>query len=389
MSRQRLRTGMIEGSTCSCPTCQGTGFVRSTESVALSVLRGLEDWLRTNQPANLNALTSTEVALYILNQKRGYLNDIEHRYGVSLGISASDRVFGGSFHIEKISPAIPPQQPTGVSMAVTQMEYEEPAEDEAVEPAEAGSSSDSAEGGEDDPRRSRRRRRRRGGRGEGAAEANDTMNGVAAALGRGDENAADDAEEAGEPTEQRQGASPEDDEEGGQRRRSRRRGRRGGRHQRARQMREDGDQTATESAEEAGDPAGMAAAEGEAEQHPAIGEQHPDSVETYPANAEQHPGSVETHPAEAEPEQRPAAMAMAEEKPLPFAEPVEEAPREPEMKERRGYLNGNGAHAEASSGENAPPAEEDLQPQTPKAHETAAAAEPKPRGNRRGWWQRR
>ena len=43
MSRQRMRTGVLEGSTTQCPHCQGTGIIRSTESVALAVLRGLED----------------------------------------------------------------------------------------------------------------------------------------------------------------------------------------------------------------------------------------------------------------------------------------------------------------------------------------------------------
>ncbi len=154
MSRQRLRTGMVEGSTTQCQHCQGTGVVRSTESVALSVLRGLEDWLRTNQPCSLNAVTSTEVALYILNQKRGYLNDIEARYAVSLSVTASDRVHGAHFYIEKVS-VIAAATGSPVSAAVTQVDRIQPFEQE---PAEATD--------DQGQRNSRRKRRRRRGRGD-------------------------------------------------------------------------------------------------------------------------------------------------------------------------------------------------------------------------------
>ena len=70
MSRQRLRTGMVEGSTTQCQHCQGNGVVRRTESVALSVLRGLEDWCAPTSPA-ASTPSPRRVALYILNQKRG------------------------------------------------------------------------------------------------------------------------------------------------------------------------------------------------------------------------------------------------------------------------------------------------------------------------------
>ena len=70
MSRQRLRPGMLEGSTKPCPMCQGTGMVRSVESVALDILRSIEDRLITDGVVPLVATTAVDVALYILNQKR-------------------------------------------------------------------------------------------------------------------------------------------------------------------------------------------------------------------------------------------------------------------------------------------------------------------------------
>jgi ribonuclease E len=151
MSRQRIRTGMVEGSTTQCAHCQGTGFVRSTESVALSVLRSLEDWLRTNPPCDLNAVTSTEAALYILNQKRSYLLDIESRHGATLGVTASERMHGANFYIEKVAPAV---TATGAaSAAVTQA-------DRIIVPFE----SDPGEAGADQGRGARRQRGRRPGR---------------------------------------------------------------------------------------------------------------------------------------------------------------------------------------------------------------------------------
>jgi len=88
MSRQRLRTGVLEGSTSQCPHCMGTGVIRSTESVALAVLRALEDNLMGHTPRNMVATTSIEVALYLLNEKRAYLRDIEARYGVVIEVDA-------------------------------------------------------------------------------------------------------------------------------------------------------------------------------------------------------------------------------------------------------------------------------------------------------------
>ena len=82
MSRQRIRTGVLEGSTVVCPHCMGAGVVRSTASIALHVLRVLEDALIKSATHNMTVRTRTEVALYILNQKRAHLRDLERRFGV-------------------------------------------------------------------------------------------------------------------------------------------------------------------------------------------------------------------------------------------------------------------------------------------------------------------
>ena len=86
MSRQRIRTGVLEGSTEPCPHCAGAGMVRSTASIALHVLRVLEDALIKSAAHNLIMRTRTEVALYMLNQKRAHLRDLEQRFGVSVTV---------------------------------------------------------------------------------------------------------------------------------------------------------------------------------------------------------------------------------------------------------------------------------------------------------------
>ena len=106
MSRQRMRTGVIEGSTVVCPHCAGAGMIRSTASIALHVLRILEDALIKNSSFDLIVNTRTAVALYILNQKRAHLRNLEKRFGASLTIAADDGVTGTSYYtLERGEPA--------------------------------------------------------------------------------------------------------------------------------------------------------------------------------------------------------------------------------------------------------------------------------------------
>ena len=106
MSRQRIRTGVLEGSTVTCPHCQGSGVVRSTASIALHVLRVLEDALIKSSTHDLTVQTRTPVALYILNQKRINLRDLERRFGVAIVVEADDALTGANYYaIERGEPA--------------------------------------------------------------------------------------------------------------------------------------------------------------------------------------------------------------------------------------------------------------------------------------------
>ncbi len=159
MSRQRLRQGVVEVSTMPCPICQGVGHIRSTELVALMILRSIEDHLRTQGVADLTVSTSTEASLYILNHKRAYLRDIEMRYGVSIVIQMDEDAHGGTFTLTRGSSA---NAPAVAESRAIQMEPSQ---------AAAGEDEEEAVTEDEDKRSSRRkRRRRRGGRGEASQE---------------------------------------------------------------------------------------------------------------------------------------------------------------------------------------------------------------------------
>jgi ribonuclease E len=181
MSRQRIRTGVLEGSTIVCPHCAGSGMMRSVASIALHILRVLEDALIKNAQYNLIVRARSEVALYILNQKRGHLHDIEARFGVSIMVAGDETLTGTVNHaLERGELASPPAElrrkdlvridsiiPEDIEDEIEETEEED---EEVSDRAESDGETDGegAEAGESardaEANRRRRRRRRRGGR---------------------------------------------------------------------------------------------------------------------------------------------------------------------------------------------------------------------------------
>jgi len=201
MSRQRIRTSVLESSTDKCPHCGGTGHVRSVASVALQVLRMIEETLLRGGTHNLVVRTRSDIAIYVLNHKRAHLRELEERFRIAITINA-DAAMGGQtpFMIERGEQVHSIEQARAIAAAqpalapVIEAEDEEPfAEDEAAEEfeddeeaAEGEEPGELAEtdGMEEDHHaemgeghaeaglngeggRRRRRRRRRGRRGEG------------------------------------------------------------------------------------------------------------------------------------------------------------------------------------------------------------------------------
>ncbi len=239
MSRQRLRTGVLEASTRQCPHCEGTGLVRTASSAGLSALRLIEDEAARGRGSLLTLRASQEAAFYLLNRKRAELAEIEERYGVRVEVASDGEVEGARMSVEAAGP--PPAHAPRFDAPVQDFdddlpeeeeedEIEDVAEDEGEEEPRPARQREAR--GEGDGERGRGRRRRRGRRGRGRDEV---------------EGGQDEAQEPGEPANDR--GEPDEEDEGfdaadgaaarvehpvrdeatGEPRKRRRRGRRGGR----------------------------------------------------------------------------------------------------------------------------------------------------------------
>ncbi|MFT3808879.1 MAG: ribonuclease E/G [Micropepsaceae bacterium] len=242
MSRQRLRPGMVEGSTIACPHCNGTGLIRSVESLALRALRQVEEEAQSNRTDGITVRVPTEVAVYILNHKRADIGAMEERLGLSIFVEAKPDMYGADCEVEIGAPGGFRSRRASQSNAVSaetalamMPEASFDASDDEDEPVEGESNIEEVETRE--PRERRERddrggrggRRRRGGRGR---DRDDRERRPAAAPADGAEAAAEGVATEEVATSEGEGETDatarEGARDGGDRRR-RRRGRRGGR----------------------------------------------------------------------------------------------------------------------------------------------------------------
>jgi ribonuclease E len=246
MSRQRIRTSVLESSTEKCPVCGGSGHVRSVSSVALQLLRAIEEMLIKGATHNLTVRTRAEVALYVLNHKRAHLRALEERFRIIITVSADSGVTGQqSYVIDRGEQVHTPE--AARNLAAQQPQLTPPVEEIEDELAEAGehpeeqdiaASEAEAETRVESEREGSRRRRRRRRRGGGSRSGEPRENAQQAsthdtvpehAIAHEDHDAGSPEEEGfGQPQPRRESGSFGDGEprEG---RRRRRRGRRGGR----------------------------------------------------------------------------------------------------------------------------------------------------------------
>ncbi len=393
MSRQRMRSGVLEGSTVQCQHCLGTGLVRSVESMALHVLRGVEAEAAKGRAAAFTLKVPVEVAVYILNQKRANLLDIEERYGTSVYVEADASLKGSEHRVEhaearaltRTRPAIGAinietaytEEPEPVIEEPVVEEDEEEEEEASAQPRERRGD----EGEEEGPRRKRRRRRRRGGgrRDEEGTEAQAGQPAQGEPRAEGEAPEGEEGDEDEDQAEEAAGTEAGDDaSEAERQRKRRRRGRRGGRRNRGRE--EGGAEGAAEGAEasEAGEPAEEAPILLSYSRDDLVREEaeHVTVEEVAQAVAAEEPVPVEIARAE---EAQPATEKMEAAMPVEYAEaPAVETPVVAEEA---------AAVEEAPAAEEAPPVAAAPVP----AIEAEKAPEPeKPQGPaRRGWWQRR
>ncbi|MGR9203821.1 Rne/Rng family ribonuclease [Rhizobium leguminosarum] len=391
MSRQRIRASVLESTTQVCSHCGGTGHVRSQSSVALHVLRGIEEYLLKNTTHNITVRTTPDIALYLLNHKRQTIIDYESRFGVAIVIDADGSVGAQHFAIDRGEPvenpvkietlfnfaAIPEDDDDDIVIEVDEDEDEELEEKPAVAERPVAARSE----GEADGNRKRKRRRRRRGR-NGNAEQPASAAGEA---GDEDEDGDDEGSEGDETTE----ATPETraESEESQRRKRRRRGKRGGRRNRA----EDGSElTAGEAGEDnggdedEGDDVSNEGAPSEAVAVEAIAEPADEGQAAMAAVESATVITEDVKPARSRGRRKPAAAPVEE----PVAETAPVAEAEPELVEASADL-------ETSVQEEAKPVRANRESNISSSEPTVKSTrvengegdDGKPK--KAGWWQRR
>ncbi len=105
MSRQRLRPGMLEATTQSCPSCHGTGLIRSDGNLALSILRQIEEEGVRKRSEEVLVKCPVGIANFIMNQKRDYVASIEKNYGLSVRVEGDLNLVTPEYSIEKLKSA--------------------------------------------------------------------------------------------------------------------------------------------------------------------------------------------------------------------------------------------------------------------------------------------
>nr|WP_294847604.1 Rne/Rng family ribonuclease [uncultured Sphingomonas sp.] len=227
MSRQRLRTGVLEASTKACPHCDGTGLMRTASSSGLSALRIIEEEAARGKGDRIVLRAGREAAIYVLNKKRSELAEIEERYGVTVEIIIDETFEGARMTVEssggrpvpRIKPVVPILIEEEDDEVIIDEDEDEEDEDRTDDRGERGHDEDGERGSR------RRRRRRRGGRGRNRRDGGES----------GDEQVDDAAAfEDGAPADDGDNEPGADVDDGGEGRTRSRRGRRGGRGRRGR-----------------------------------------------------------------------------------------------------------------------------------------------------------
>ena len=223
MSRQRLRTGVLEASTTACPHCEGTGLMRTAASAGLSALRMIEDEAARGRGEQILLRAGRDAAVYVLNKKRSELADIESRYGVSIEIVIDEGFEGARMTVDSSGPRPTRVQPAPMPAVESEADEDEieemlVEEEESEEESEQAEEEGEARGKSDEERQGRRRRRRRrGGRGRKRTEASDGQAASDEAAAPAEESReqpaaeerADEAEKPKKPRRRRKGKADE------------------------------------------------------------------------------------------------------------------------------------------------------------------------------------
>ena len=347
MSRQRLRTGVLEATTRECPHCDGSGLVRTASSAGLSALRLIEDEAAKGKGTVIKLAASTEAAIYLLNDKRHELVEIETRYGVTVEISPEGEDEGAKMSVTSSGPR-PTEAPKFEPIIDEDEEDDLPEEDFDDE---------------DDEPKKKKRRRRRGGRGRNKKRTED---------GADDEGTSDDGS-SDDDTGNEETTNSEDGDDKPKRRR-----RRGGRGRRKKQ--EDAENLSETPSDGEPDVAT------EAEEGASAPESEEPPVEEAPKEEKpkrkRAPRKKKTEAEKAPAEDTSAAEADVEEKPKRKRAPRKKKADtdEADKKPAKAKAKAKAADTGESAGEDPIEVATTEPAETPEGDETG--------GRKRGWWQR-
>jgi ribonuclease E len=163
MSRQRLRPGMLEASTQPCPHCHGTGLIRSDDSMALSILRQIEEEGTRGRSREVLVRAPVAIANFLINQKREHIAQIEQRYGLSVRIEGDPALVSPDFTLEKFKTAtriVPDPVTQFVSGGSALMDEIDSASDEVEDEEEEDDVAEATTEASDDGERPKKKRRR-------------------------------------------------------------------------------------------------------------------------------------------------------------------------------------------------------------------------------------
>ncbi|PCI87352.1 MAG: ribonuclease E/G [Hyphomicrobiales bacterium] len=163
MSRQRLRASLLEGSTDMCPHCHGTGLIRSNSSMALHILNALEHQLIQGRGPSLNILAPLNITMFLLNNKRQQLFEIEGRYNARVNIEVDPHLEGVSYRIETSALEVPKRSADGAIRLESEYGSDEVLETETTTTKTEQKTNDTEtveSNGDDDGRKPRRNGRR-------------------------------------------------------------------------------------------------------------------------------------------------------------------------------------------------------------------------------------
>lgn len=170
ISRQRMHSSFMESNYVVCPHCHGQGVVRTVESGAVLVLRGIEEEGIKNRSAQLNVFVPTDVAIYLLNQKRQNMVELEQKYKMSVIVSADDSIQNiNDYRIERIKATkVQPQEKKAADEVFSEQVQEiEPKEEVVITENESDNSTQPTDESNNNGRRNRRERNVRGRRERG------------------------------------------------------------------------------------------------------------------------------------------------------------------------------------------------------------------------------